>query len=123
MYKEFLLYKDYYKRWKLEGSFCPAIKENIVISGMGWNHITGGNGHSRTFKDISRRLKLLEKARYLLEISTTYQDLRKSNINTFLAIEAILESKGIFKQVRVVLKKDKLNRYIFYSVMGKDLDI
>ncbi len=121
MHKEFISYKNYYREWREKGSFCPAFKKSIVISQMGWNHIIGTKGHSRTFKDISRRLCLLEDARYILELTTTFQDLRKNNGKMFIAIEAIIEKDDSIKKVRVILKKDKQSNYIFYSVMGKEI--
>lgn len=115
---------EFYKQWREQPSYSPALKAEIKISRKGWLHISGAfGGKKRTLADIYRRLSLLPKAREIIETSTTIQDIKKKNGATFYALEAVIEveenNKKAFRKVRVVLIEDKKGNKIFYSVMDK----
>lgn len=115
----------YYKRWRSQKTYCPALKENIRVSLRGWCHITGATGHKkRVVGDVYRRLKLLPHAKAIIKKSSTIQDIIKKNGNIYFVLEAVkpVKEKGItqFRKVRVVLVEDKKTKEkVFLSVMDK----
>ena len=115
----------FYDEWRKNPSYSPAFKVKVGVSRQGWLHISGAfGGKKRTFADITRRLKLLPKAKEIIETSTTIQDIeKKSSGRTFYALEAVveIEEKGKIapRKVRVILVEDKKGNKIFYSVMDR----
>lgn len=108
---------EYYKKWREEETFSPALNSNINITRMGWNHLINKN---RSHSDLKRRLKLLSKARALINLSTTIQNIRKIGDQKYIAMEHIfsLNSK---RKVRVILKTRDLESFTFLSVMDRKI--
>jgi len=114
----------YYKRWRREKTYSPALKSEVKISLKGWRHLTGATGYKkRPFKDVYRRLKLLPHAKAIIKKSTTIQNITTRNKRKYYALEAVVPVKEAGKtqprKVRVILQEDKTGDYIFFSVMDK----
>lgn len=112
-----------YKDWRKKLNYCPALKENIVVSLKGWRHcLTKGQGQKRSIQDIYRRLKLLPFAQKILEKTTTLQNITYENRRKYFIFESVeeLQINGKIQQqkVRVILIEDKKGNKIFYSVMN-----
>lgn len=115
---------EFYKKWRHEETYCPALKSKIRISLIGWRHISGSTGSKkRTFKDSFRRMKLLPYAKEILQTSTTIQNITIKNGRTFYALEAMTIIKEdnfkSLRKIRVIVVEDKQQNKIFYSVMDK----
>jgi hypothetical protein len=114
----------YYSKWRKTQSYSPALKAKIKISLKGWRHISGATGNKkRALSDITRRFKLLPKAKEIIETSTTIQNVTKKGKRTFYALEAMVmveeNNKKALRKVRVILIEDIRGNKIFYSVMDK----
>jgi len=115
---------NFYSQWRKEKCYCPALKEEVVISLLGWYHLTGQNGaKKRSWNDVYRRLLLLPYARDILLESTTIQNIEKRKKTTYYVIEAMkmVTEKGTreWRKIRVVLVESKKGKKIFLSVMDK----
>lgn len=112
-----------YSLWRSRPIFCPALKEKVHFTLLGWNHITKPRSRSRTTKDMYRRLKLLPYAKAIVEKSTTIQNVRTRNGKTFYllqSVEVIEDKTGnkLPKQVKVIII-DTATGKKFYSVMSR----
>lgn len=114
----------FYCKWRENPPYSPAFKAKIVISRQGWLHISGAyGGKKRTFADIYRRLKLLPKAKEIIETSTTIQNVTKKGKDTCYALEAMVmveenDTKAL-RKVRVILIENTRGKKTFYSVMDR----
>lgn len=109
---------DYYKTWMREVNFCPILHKEIKVTRAGWEHITKGTkSKRRLIKDKYRRLKLLKGAKYIIRNASSTSTSKRGSTN-YIILNGIFKEKGS-KPVglKVVLKKDRLNRLFFYSVM------
>jgi len=114
----------FYKKWRGQKTYCPALKSNVVISLKAWKHITGASGNTkRKISDVYRRLKLLPYAKEIIEKSTTIQGKRKRKSSTFYVLEAMVDIKEkngvVTRKVRVIILEDKSKKKTFLSVMDK----
>ena len=114
----------YYKRWRKEKTYCPALKSYIRISLKGWNHLVGNAKYKkRTYSDVYRRLKLLPQAKKIIKTSTTIQNIFLKNNKKYYALEAILpvteKNKTTLRKIRVIIEEDKQEKKVFLSVMDK----
>ena len=115
---------NFYNQWRRKKCYCPALKEHVVISLLGWNHLTGQSGSKkRTWNDTYRRLKLLVFAKEIIEKSTTIQNIIKKDDIIYYILESMClvteKGKREWKKIRVVLLQGKNNKKIFLSVMGR----
>ena len=115
---------ELYKSWQKHKSYCPALKENIIFSSQGWNHIVGNkSSKKRSWNDVYRRLKLLPLAKEIICESTTVQNIETRNKTTYFVLEAMklltVNKKVQWCKVRVIIIEDKIHRKIFLSVMDK----
>jgi hypothetical protein len=115
---------ELYKNWQKHKCYCPALKENIIFSSQGWNHIVGNKGSKkRSWNDVYRRLKLLPFAKEIICESTTIQNVETRNNTTYFVLEAMklltVNKKVQWCKVRVIIVEDKIHRKIFLSVMDK----
>lgn len=115
---------NFYCQWRKEKCYCPALKENVGISLLGWYHLTGQNGaKKRSWNDVFRRMQLLRFAREIILESTTVQNIEKRKNTTYFVLEAmkIVTEKGNkeWRKVRVILFENKKGHKIFLSVMDK----
>lgn len=86
---------QFYQKWRLKGSKCPAFKdETVYITRIGWDHLVDPRKH-RTTKEKIRRFEALPLAKKLLEISTTFQEYRQEYGISFWAFQANLDGKKI----------------------------
>ena len=118
---------NFYNQWRKKKCYCPALKENIVISLLGWNHVTGQSGaKKRSWNDVYRRLKLLTFAKEVIEKSTTIQNISKRNKTIYYILEAMCmvteKERKQWRKIRVILVEAKNGKKIFLSVMDKKLD-
>jgi hypothetical protein len=118
--------RKFYDKWRKTGSYCPAFKSAVKVSLKGWRHITGATGYTkRTRDDTHRRLKLLPKAKEIIETSTTIQNVTKIHRRRYYALEAMVKvpelGKDSLRKVRVIIVEDKQGNKIFYSVTDKKL--
>ena len=107
----------FYKKWRTQKTYSPALDTEISITRKGWNHITNKR---RTYKDVIRRIKLLPYAQKLIKKSTTIQNIRRDKSKTFIAMEHIFDL-NVNKKVRVILESENENSYRFLSVMDKKI--
>ncbi|WKZ29799.1 MAG: hypothetical protein QY314_03240 [Candidatus Dojkabacteria bacterium] len=108
-----------YSTWKAQKySYCPAFKGNVSFSSLGWNHIIGNKTKKRPPQDVYQRLGVLPLAKIIIETSSTIQDIRFEYGIIFYSFDAVLNSNGTLKKVRVVLKEDKQGNKIFLSVIS-----
>ena len=104
----------YFKRWAKKPPHCPAFNNEVVSIGReGWEHII--DAKHRTKMDLLGRLFTLEKAKYLLETSITYQDYQKSHDLEFWAFDGIVSGT----KVRVIVRSIKKGSKHFYSVIRR----
>ncbi len=113
-----------YNRWRKHSAYCPALRKHVRFSLQGWYHITGEKGlKKRTLRDVYRRLKLLPHARAIIVKSSTFQDIQKRGETTYYALEAVVlvsqNQTTDHRRVKVVLKQDRMENVIFYSVMDR----
>lgn len=80
---------QYYKKWRNEKTYSPALKSKINISLKGWHHLVGSSGYKkRSIGDVYRRLKLLPYAKKIIQKSTTIQNISKRRGIKYYALEA-----------------------------------
>jgi hypothetical protein len=119
---------NFYTQWRKQKCYCPALKEHIVISLLGWDHITGQSGaKKRSWNDVYRRLKLLTFAKEVIEKSTTIQNISKRDKTVYYILEAMCivseKERKAWRKIRVILVEAKNGKKIFLSVMDKKLDV
>lgn len=115
---------NFYRQWMKTECFCPAFKECVKITWLGWNHLVGNkNNKNRSWNDTYRRLKLLCLAKEVIEESTTVQNIIKKNGKIYFILEAMklitIKKYKKWCKVRVVLIQDKKMKKIFLSVMPR----
>lgn len=110
--------KEYYfNKWRGHEDVCPAFREKVYLTRVGWNHIV--YHPRRTLVDKIIRLKKLFLARELLEKATTYQTLQVKRGFHYFGFTAIKDDTRIKV---VVSSKGKEGKKILYSVMFKSLE-
>lgn len=112
---------NFYKQWGKEKNYCPALKCNIVVSNIGWDHITGQSGNKkRSWGDVYRRLLLLPSARDIVNESGTIQNIREQDGNKYYTLTAMKffnDRVGSgYRKVSVVILETKDFQKIFLSV-------
>jgi len=115
---------NFYSQWRKERCYSPALKENVIISLLGWYHLTGQSGaKKRSWNDVYRRLQLLKFAREIILESTTIQNIEKRNNKLYFVIEAMKlvteKNKKEWRKIRVILVENKKGQKTFLSVMDK----
>ena len=112
--KNFEDYKKYYKN--INEIFSPFLKEKVIFNSKGLNHILRKKGSKRTSKEILKRLENLENAVFILQTSTTIQEVEEVKLNEkkiiFYGFIAIVSNK----KIKVIIRKDN-NNFYFYSVI------
>ena len=100
---------------KLGQTYCPYLNSSVYFNSKGFRHILYKSGNrKRVQSEIEYRTKFLEKAKQILSITTTIQEIESRNENKFFAFIAILD----FVKIKVVIKKEKENGvYYFYSII------
>lgn len=102
----------FYSQWRKAGSHAPAFgNEMIYVSRLGWDHLVSSRKH-RNAKEKIRRFEALPLAKKIIEISTTYQEIRKSKGIMFWAFVANMDGK----QIKVVVSARNKKKY-FLSVI------
>lgn len=113
-YAKKLAKEFYFSGWAKNQPKCPAFKgETIHIGREGWEHTV--KTIRRTRMDVLGRLFCLEKARHLLEMSSTFQDYRKIKDLEFWVFESVIGDT----KIKVVLRSIKDGPKHFYSVIRK----
>lgn len=107
---------QYYQTWMKEKTYCGSLKQEVLITKEGWNHIIKGSSRRRRHvKDLVNKLKLLKAAKYIIKASDQCKvDKRKDG--TYIMLEGTVSSMQRQK-IRVILKKKEKGDYNFYSVM------
>lgn len=91
----------------------------MKVTRKGWDHlISGSSGRRRNIRDKHSRLMLLKPAKHIIKTSKTVTT-EKKNGQTFYVLEEVVRVGTQKRKVRVILKKDKVGNYTFYSVMKK----
>lgn len=65
-------YRLLYFSW--QHIYCPALNQDVFFTRKGWDHIISKEG--RTKQEKLRRIRVLPKAKQLLSITTTIQEMR-----------------------------------------------
>jgi len=108
--------KYYFEDWRGNEEICPAFKEKVFLTNVGWRHIA--KHPRRNLVDKIIRLKKLSLARDLLKTSTTFQTLKKKSQFYYWGFQSI---KGDTRIKVVVSAKGKDGKKILYSVMFKNI--
>jgi len=102
----------YFYEWKGHEKICPAFKDKVFATRLGWNHVVYNRRHKT--KDVVMRLKYLRLAKELLETATLYQDFRKRGNDCFYAFDAIFKGK----RVRIIVtSRGEVGRKLFLSLI------
>lgn len=110
--------RDYYfNKWRGNEKICPAFKEKVYITNLGWNHIV--KHPRRLLVDKIIRLKKLPLARDVLETATTYQTCEKRGKYYLYGFRAIKDDTVIKV---VVSSRTKTSKKSLFSVMFKNID-
>ena len=104
----------YFSKWNKTPSHCPAFDGEIIhVSREGWEHLA--LFHKRTRFELLGRFFVLERAKYLLDTATHFQQhIRRGEIE-FWSFEA--EVDGIF--IKVIIRSIRGGTKHFYSVIRK----
>ena len=106
---------NYYKVWMKESSYSPALKSEIKITRLAWDHIVRGNKSSpRSFKDKARRLNILKSVRYII---LNCKDLSKTTKEGFVYYELKQTIKK--DKIKVIIREDQKGNKVLYSWMKK----
>jgi hypothetical protein len=110
--KNYERWDKYYRRWKKEETFCPAFGQNVLITKMGWNHLT--TSRFRTKVERIERMEALPLAKKLIKVSTTHQEYRYKNGWHYFALVGII---GGVKIKVILTARDNKKEKNFFSVM------
>ena len=112
-----LLKNKAYKRYrKIIQVNCPYLKAPVVFNSQGfWHLIYTGRNEKRDKKNQILRFQLLNKAIYLISITSTLQEfeVRKDNNTIYYGFIAIIEGW----KIKVIVKKTGNGSYTFWSVI------
>lgn len=104
---------EYYKTWMREETYSPALKTKVYITRKGWDHlIKGRSSRKRVIKDRINRLQLLRAAKHVIKTSQNKESTR-NNDHEYIALHGVFQKQAI----RVIIRKAKGGRPIFFSVM------
>jgi|SRR3989338_8749291 len=113
-----------YKSWRNIEVYCPAFKENVYFTLLGWNHIVGNSKKHRSQSDVYRRLKLLPLAKDIISRSGTIQSIKVVNNITMYALDSIetIEVNGVkvTTKIRVIVLQTKSGKK-FLSIMDRKI--
>lgn len=102
----------YFDTWRGHEKVCPAFRQIVFVTRLGWNHVVFNKRHRN--KDVAMRLKYLYLAKELLELASTYQDVRKKGRDYYYGFDAIIKGK----RIRVVVtSRGKFGKKIFLSII------
>lgn len=104
----------FYQAWRQTGSTSPAFNgEQIYITRLGWNHLVDPRKR-RNQKEKIRRFRALPLAKKIIEISTTFQELRRDGDISYWAFVATIGGQ----QIKVVLSaRGKKKQFLSVIVM------
>jgi hypothetical protein len=116
----------YYKHWRKQKCYCPALKSRILITNRGWHHLVGNKTHmNRSLSDKYRRIKLLPYAKQVIETSHTIQDIKTINKRVYYTVQAVIpvNLNGLIqlRKVKVIIYEDAKGNKVFLSVMDKKM--
>ncbi len=104
----------YYKNWMKEKTFSPALKSEIKITRLAWDHVVRGNKYkSRSYKDQNVRLNLLKDVKHLIK---TQKEATMKQSEGFQYHE-ITNRKFKKQAIRAVIRVDKNGAKVLYSWM------
>lgn len=104
----------YFGEWAKNPPVCPAFGNEIInIGHEGWDHTI--TAVRRTKMDVLSRLFCLERAKFILETATVFQDYRKVKDLDFWVFESVVDNT----KVKVVIRSINNGPKHFYSVIRK----
>lgn len=107
----------FYQSWREEGgSFSPALKNQVFVTRLGWDHLLNPRKR-RTTADKIRRLDALPLAKKVLEVSTTYQERRVDTMRGITYWGFVANMDG--KQVKVVVSAKNKKKYFLSVIVVK----
>ncbi len=114
----------YYKELRKDGVFCPAFKEKVTFSLLGWNHLVGNARKHRSISDIHRRLKLLPLVKEILSKAGTIQSVKLINGVTMYGFDSLetveINGVGVLRKIRIIVIETKTGKK-FLSIMDSKL--
>lgn len=102
----------FYETWRKIGSYSPALKDKIMITRLGWDHLLNPKKRRTKVQKI-RRLEALPLAKKLIESATTYQEYRQKLDIEYYAFVAEMEGK----RIKVVISRKNKKDRAFLSVI------
>jgi hypothetical protein len=117
---------QYYKQWRKQKCYCPALKSRVLITNKGWHHLVGNRTYlNRSLADKYRRIKLLPYAKQVIETSHTIQDIRTINKSPYYTLQSVIpvSFNGLMqlRKIKVIIYEDAKGNKIFLSVMDKKM--
>lgn len=107
----------FYQSWRQKGgSFSPALKDQVFVSRLGWDHLLNPRKRRTTAEKI-RRLDALPLAKKLLEVSTTYQERRVDKEHGITYWGFVANMGGI--QIKVVVSAKNKKKYFLSVIVVK----
>lgn len=107
----------YYQTWMKEKTICVALGREVKVTRKGWDHITHGTRSKyRSIKDKVNRLKYIKHAKFIIKNAKTAQVRVENGVRAYSLSEALIVN-GKKKIIKVILKEDRKNHLVFYSVM------
>jgi hypothetical protein len=98
--------RKFYEKWRREGSYSPALREQILVTRLGWNHLVDPRKH-RTKAQKIKRFDALPTAKHILDTATTYQEHHFDKGINYYAFIAEIDGKRIKVIVSSKFKKQK----------------
>lgn len=106
--------KNYYFRWRKEKTYCPAFKEEVLVTRIGWHHLVGSR--FRTKAEKIKRFKALPLAKKLIKTASIFQEYRYYRGIHYFAIVAEMDGAKI-KVILSAKKKDKKKNFLSVIVL------
>ena len=97
---------------KIHRVYCPALKENVYFTKLGWNHLV--ERKNRPTREYFRRLEVLPCARKVVELSRTCQGKHINPKDGIEYVNLIAVIAGI--TIKVTITRIGKGRFTFFSV-------
>ncbi len=105
----------YYKNWMKEKTISPALKSEIKITRLGWDHVVRGTHiKARSYKDRNTRIAQLKNIKYILTHQKNYSVVYRNNFK-YYEIKSLKDKRS--ERIKVIIREDKQGNKVLYSWM------